>query len=207
MLELIRFLAGPVSLHSSSRATLTTSTATMVSFSQVCSALEHRLLTLRVAGWDRPSPSSPSSQPSLRDPDAFIFDAARIAALMCMTHFFRQMALRAVLFTTLRRSFRENIESLEALGDAGEGLRVGVDVGVGTGVGELSMRLLLWACCVGGVTALDQHWFALRVHRCMDSLEIEGWGELERCLMEYVWAPKMRDQHLVLLWREVQKFR
>jgi hypothetical protein len=182
--EIISLIAQLVSLRASSYGKLTASTASMIAFSQHCFAVEHRLLSIRV---------SRQENVPCHDPDIFIYEASRIAALTCVTYHFWQMVPGGETFTSLKRSFRHYFTSVEDLSET-------------TVIGEASVRIILWACCVGGITSVDQAWFALRIHHYMSRLNIRGWEELKICLMDYVWDPKISDYFFATMWPEVQSF-
>lgn len=150
----------------------------MVSFSHNCFAIEHRLLSIRMTG----------GQDSLsQHPEIFIYEGARISALMCMTYLFRRMFPDGQLFTTLHSGLRKHIASFEELGQ-------------NTILDDASLRILLWAYCVGGITSVEPSWFAGPIHRCMLRLGFGSWEELKACLMEYVWNPAMCDEFFAKVW-------
>ncbi|KAF4634145.1 hypothetical protein G7Y89_g3961 [Cudoniella acicularis] len=179
--SLINRISKLASLHSNSYNELTSITTAMIAFNQYCSAVEHRLLSIKISVLEHASP---------QNPDIFIYEAARFAGLMCMTYLFRQMMPQGEVFTSLQMSLRNCLVSLEDLELAA--------------TDESSTQLLLWACCVGGLTSVDQDWFVERIYHCMSRLSFGNWEELELCLMQYVWTPRMCTEHFVAQWREVQ---
>ena len=170
------------SIRSTSFGTFTASTAGMVNFSQNCFAVEHRLLSIRMnVGQHSPS----------QDPDTFIYEASRTAALMCITYLFRGMLLDGQIFTTLHKRLRIHITSLESLNE-----NITAD--------NTSLRILLWAYCVGGIMSVERSWFTVRIHRCMSQLGFGSWEELKMSIMHYVWNSTMCDKLFTTLWPEVQ---
>lgn len=178
---LIGLIARLNTLYSEEYDTLTSESTSMIAFIQLCSAVEHRLLSVKLPRYENST---------VRDPDVLIYDISRLALLMCMNFLFRKMSPQAVIFSSLQKRLRNNIMSLESIDEsiADEG----------------SLRSLLWAICIGGLTSADHPWFAIRIHRCMSSLKLQNWDELRLCLLDHVWVPRLCDQRLLVIWRVVQ---
>lgn len=138
-------------LHTDSINTLVASTENMIAFSQVCSGVEHRLLSVRI----RKGSDSDS------DPDAFVYEAARITGLMCMTYLFRKMDRISAIFMNLHRRLRATIDDLESSSTSI--------------MDQDTMRLFLWVVSVGSLTALGQAWFARRIQRSVLTLTSGIW--------------------------------
>lgn len=69
-----------------------------------------------------------------------------------------------------------------------------------------SLHMLLWSTWVCGIKSPDQDWFAPRIAEHMWCLGYERWDEVVACLREFVWTPKMHDEHCDALWAKVQSF-
>lgn len=180
---MIKLVAKLATLHSDRYCELTSTTAAMINFTQHSSAVEHRLLSIRVAVQDHASP---------QDSDFFIYEASRIATLICMTYLFRQMIPQSQILIILQKLLRDTFISIEALDR--------------TAMTEDLVPLLLWASVMGGLVSIDQSWFAIRIHYYMLSLA-EKLEDLEIYLEKYVWTPKLRDHRFIALLLEVQALR
>lgn len=175
---LILFTSKLAALHADSIDFLLSSTVNMIAFTQLCSGVEHRLLSIRLA------------QHCRRNAEALAYEAGRIAGVMCMTYLFRGMNRTAAIFVNLHRRLCETIEDLESLSV------VIVDLD--------AMRLLLWAVAVGSLTALDLAWFSRRIRKGIATLEIMTLEELSSCLSCFVWTSRMSLDFLQV-WEQIDQ--
>jgi hypothetical protein len=160
----------------------TSSTAIIIQCTQVISAIEHRLLSLRVTC----SSEQPSDLAVL-----YVIEMVRIAALISTTYYFRSMKITSATISSLQKRLVAATTAFEFVShDFYE---------------ESSMKLLLWACWLGGLTAKDQDWFAIRIHGYMQSMKLYGWRDLECFLDGFVLAPRRHDLHGGMLWRRVSQ--
>jgi hypothetical protein len=159
LIDVIKMLAA---LHANSVDTIIASTDNMIAFSQVCSAVEHRLLSVRTRETQA---------------NALAYEAVRIAELMCMTYLFRKMNQTAAINLNLHKRFRAAINGLENWST------VVTD--------EETMRLLLWALSVASLTALDPAWFVDPIRWGILILEIGNLDELRNFLGFFVWTSRM----------------
>ena len=168
-------------LDSALFANITSTSSGIISFSQFCSALEHRLLSLQL-----PHPV----QPSQRMIPVLVHDACRIATLISMTYHFRDFKPHSATFRSLRTQLIGIIEKIERLDEGllDEGLR----------------QMLLWACWMGGMASTAHDWFPGRIQFYMQKLHYTCWEELEGCMVKFIWTLKMHDSQSLELWRAVQ---
>ncbi|KAI1113552.1 hypothetical protein F5Y14DRAFT_417578 [Nemania sp. NC0429] len=170
--EIIQLISRLATIYRTSYNILSTTSSHMATFTHMCCAAEHRLLSLKGI----PPAGSDGSSAA----DVFIYEAARNAALICSTHLFRQFKPRAALLVSLQKALRHSIIACDY-----DSLEPGSCVSMG------SMRLLLWSICVGRVTALDPDWYTVCMKSCISNLKIQSERELRACLEEYVWEPYM----------------
>ena len=162
ILTLIPFINKLAAVHADSPNNLTASTDNMIAFSKICSAVEHRLLSVRT--YDT-------------HPDALVCEATRIAELMCMTYLFRNMTRTASINVGLHRRLGTTVDAIETWSIA----TINVD----------TTRLLLWAISIGSLTALESAWFVRQIKRGIRILEVSNLDELNSCLSRFVWTSSM----------------
>lgn len=198
---LIRFVGKLIELHTNFLDALTSSTANMMAFIRVSSAVEHRLLSVR---WGQQRKRSSDGNitlawPHLESDAASVYEAARIATLSCMTYLFRAMGSTSVIVVNLQNRLHAAIkDALEkwvepvpssnhlVLGDDNDGDH--------DGDGRVAMRLLLWDLCTGSLTALSGQrrlWYARRIREGMWRLRIRDLKGLNACLGGYLWTERM----------------
>jgi TctA family transporter len=179
ILTLITFINTLATLHTSSLPGLTSSAETMIAFSKLCSATEHRILSVRL---DKPFKTDRQHY------DTFVYEAARIAALMCMTYLFRQMTPRSAIFVNLQQRLRSTVTELESMI---------------WNMNEESLKLLLWAVCVGSLTTMEDEWYVKRIERGMIMLQIRGLAELSEFFGCFVWKERMAA-NFMKVWQEIR---
>jgi hypothetical protein len=179
---LISFISNIPIQHSKSISVLAAPTKTMIAFSQICLDIERRLLSVQLHG------------SGTHRPDAFVYDAVCIAGLMCRTYLFRIMGRRAAIFVCLGRRLRvyHTMEDLE---------RSSTDLKE-----QDTMRLRLWAICVGSLTSTEQTWFVRRIRPGAQLLQMTSLDELGDCLGCFVWTTKMTSQ-FAEIWEQVNRSR
>jgi len=168
-------------LDSALFTSITSTTSGVISLSQLCSALEHRLLSLQLVH---------PTQLSQRTISILVHDACRIAILISMTYHFRDFKPHSATFRSLRAQL---IGIIEKIGSLDEGL---LDEGL--------RQMLLWACWMGGMASTAHDWFPSRIQFYMQKLHYTCWEELEGCMVKFIWTLKMHDSQSLELWRAVQ---
>ncbi|KAI0182426.1 hypothetical protein EV127DRAFT_57696 [Xylaria flabelliformis] len=176
--EIIQLISRFATIYRTSYKVLSTTSSHMTTFTHLCCAAEHQLLSLEVI----PPAGSDNSSAT----DVLIYEAAKNAALICSTYLFRRLRPRAAILVSLQRALRHSIMACNY-----DSLAHGSCVSMG------SMRLLLWSICVGRVTALDPDWYTVCMKSCISNLKIQSEGELRACLEEYIWEPYMDVE---LIW-------
>jgi hypothetical protein len=161
---------------------LTSSIPIIIFYTQILSAIEHRLLSIDI-------PFSLASPPEL--PSLHVLEISRIAALISTTYYFRNLTINSAAISSLRKHLVATISTLESTQH--------------DFLDRDSLKLLLWACWIGGLTAKDQEWFAIRIHRYMTWLELPSWEELESSLQGFILTPRRHDLHGSSLWLRVSK--
>jgi hypothetical protein len=162
--------------------TLTSSIAVIMYYTQVLSAIEHRILSLEIPY---------SSGPPIDNVVQYSIEMSKIAALISTTYYFRNMRITSATITSLQRRLVTIAQTLESIPhDTLE---------------EDSLKLILWACWMGGLTARDQEWFAVRMHGYMTWLKLRSWEELKYFLERFVLEPKRHDLHGNSFWPRVSK--
>ena len=168
-------------LDSALFSSITSTSSGIISFSQLCSALEHRLLSLEMLH---------SIHPPQQMMTVLVHDACRIATLIFMTYQFRNFKPRSATFRSLRSQLIRTIENIEGLD---QGL---LDKGL--------QQMLLWACWMGGMASTAHDWFPSRIQFYMHKLRCTCWEEIEDCMVNFIWTTKMHDSQSLELWRAVQ---
>ncbi len=154
----------------------------IISFNKLSSAVEHRLLSIRVSSHR----NTPRTQL-----EAAVYEACRIAALLCSNCIFRDFSPKAVAVRALREGLMLAINEIETTPTA--------DV-------QDFEELLLWVYFIGGMlsTLAETEWFAGRVAKAMVTLGFEDWLEVEQCLTRCLWTEKMRNRYCLAFWEEVK---
>jgi hypothetical protein len=176
ILALIELTSRLANLYRTSHDALIEVTGNMMTFTQLCCAIEHHLLSINLL----PTAAGINSL----DPLIFINEAARNSALLCSAYLFKNMNLDSTLFKKLQFGLRRSITSLDALR--------------ATTIEKASEILLLWAICVGVTTTCDPEWYATHLYRCILNLEIQSLDELRMYLGEYVWEGKMCIENFII---------
>jgi hypothetical protein len=179
---LIRSISELASRYLEHSSSFTYSTAAIIRYIQILTAIEHRLLFLPIS----PSSAQPSDVAVLN-----VIEISRIAALISTTYYFRSMRITSATISSLQKRLVTAIVALEA---------VGHDF-----LDASSIKLLLWACWIGGLTAKDQDWFAIRIYGYMTWIKLYDWRELESYLDGFVLAPRRHDVHGGRLWQRVSQ--
>lgn len=146
----------------------------MLTFIRLCLAVEHRLMTIKIP---------PTHLDTPQDPEIFVYEAARIAALMSSTHLFRKMRSASPVHMSLQQRLRKIIASFEAQRTSC--------------LGQDCAELLLWALCVGTATAVDPLVYEGSLCLQIELLGLRGWNELRKCLEKYLWTESMHKEALV----------
>jgi hypothetical protein len=144
------------------------SMTSVISLTQLSSALEHRLLR------SQPPPLLYTSAVLL------LYEASRLAQLMCISCIFRDFGASTATLRSLSHRLRQTLISLEPLIQ---------------NVTQLSeKRMLAWIVCVGGIASLDQDWYASRLARIMSELRVLSNEEWQALLSDFVWSPRMNNR-------------
>jgi hypothetical protein len=154
----------------------------IIGFNKLSSAVEHRLLSIRVS----PYRNSPKSQL-----EAAVYEACRIAALLCSNCIFRDFSPKAVAVRALREGLMLAINEIETTPAADA---------------QDFEEMLLWVYFIGGMlsTSAETEWFADRVAKAMTILGFEDWPEVEQCLTRCLWTEKMQNRYCLAFWKEVK---
>ena len=153
-------------------------------YNKLRSTIEHRLLSL----------------PSQRDfhvgtpQEWHVEESCRVATLIYINYVLREFHYSFALLKVLKRKLMDECE---------EHGRSGGDV-----TDEDELELLLWSLCMGAVLALDEceeDWFAERVAKAVVRMGLEGWLEVEVCLMRVLWVKRMSDMLHGKLWIKVEE--
>lgn len=176
--EIIQLISRLATMYRTSYKVLSTTSSHMTTFTHVCCAAEHQLLSLELI--------PPAESDSSSGADVLIYEAARNAALICSTYLFRRLRPQAAILVSLQQALRYSIMACDH-----DNLEHGSCVSMG------SMRLLLWSICVGRATALDPNWYTVYMKSCISNLKIQSERELRACLEEYIWEPYMDVE---LIW-------
>jgi hypothetical protein len=153
----------------------------IVSFSQLCSAVDHRLLSIHISECGNISPLTL---------ECLICEVSRIATLAASFYYHLPRLNRPPL--TLQKQQKKNISDLEALGNE---FAMNCD----------ATKMLLWACWLAALpVSEEQEWFIERIHFYMTRLRLTAWNEMEGCFELFVWTNAMRNRRCYQLWERVQ---
>ena len=161
---------------------LVSSTAVVIYYTQVISAIEHRLLSFQI----QYSSTQPADIAVL-----YVIEMSRIAALISTTYYFRGISITSATISSLQKRLISTSSTLESIHH--------------DFLDESSLKLPLWACWLGGLTANDQEWFAARIQGYMTWLQLRSQEELESFLEGYILAPRRHDSHGSALWQQILK--
>ena len=126
--------------------------------------------------------------------DWHVNESCRVAMLIYINYVLREFHYSFALLMVLKRKLMEGYERYELSG-----------VEVADGV---ALKLLLWSLCVGAVLALDEgeeEWFAERVAENVIRAGLEGWEEVEECLIRFLWMKRMSDALRGRVWVQVEE--
>ncbi|KAF2471677.1 uncharacterized protein BDR25DRAFT_342371 [Lindgomyces ingoldianus] len=155
-----------------------TTISSVLSLTDLIVAVEHRLFNIKV-----PSPFPP-------EPQALLYDSARLALTICMSCNFRDFRPLSATLMGLQKRLMPILKSLESL--------------YGDMTDTHQRRMLLWILWVGGIASVNQEWYAKRISVLMLELGLAEVEELRNCFREFVWSPRMDDQFSYSLWELVQ---
>jgi hypothetical protein len=179
--ETIKVAARVVSILSSPSEYLFTSTYNIVSFNQLCCAIEHRLLSAEISHEERSSEEQAH---------IYIYEAARISALLSVNYSFRKFSLQSAVFRSLRHDLLQTIVDIGSLRDLS--------------LDEYSVQLLLWACWCGQIAFRDQKCFLYIIKGCLHKLNYTTLEEVDLCLRAFIWTQQLHDQYSQGLWQQVK---
>ncbi|ORY02280.1 hypothetical protein BCR34DRAFT_574320 [Clohesyomyces aquaticus] len=169
-------------------------TCSIVSFMNLCAALEYRLLGISIPLGDMPDSTV----------EVLVHEAARSSLCICMNFAFRDLGTKSPLFIRLQQQLRP------AIGFAEQRLERGLereDEDEG-GDGEKVMRLRkmrLWVLWVGALVGITEEWCGPRIVEMMRGLGMWTWEEVLECLEEFVWCGKMSESLAVKhMWDRVE---
>ncbi|KUJ08251.1 uncharacterized protein LY89DRAFT_725168 [Mollisia scopiformis] len=157
----------------------------IIVFNKLRAAAEHRLLSLRVI--------TPIEFPK-KQLEAAVYEACRVAALMCSNCIFREFIPRAVAFRGLRKAFALALTEIETFGDLEDP--------------QDFEELLPWIYFIGGMLSspAETEGYALRVSKSMSNLGFKDWAEVENCLARCLWSEKMQNKYCFAFWEMVKKY-
>ncbi|KAE9381919.1 hypothetical protein N431DRAFT_425487 [Stipitochalara longipes BDJ] len=186
LMSLLRFMSELTIAQSALVHTPGVTAEEIIGFNKLRSAVEHRLLSIRASILHTTSPTGQL--------EATVYEACRIAALLCSNCIFRDFKPNAVAVRGLKKAL------MPALND--------IETNLAAEAHDFE-EMLLWVYFIGGMLSIptETEWFASRVAKAMASLNIEDWAEVERCLMRCLWTEKMQNKYCLAFWEEVESCR
>ena len=157
-----------------------------VSFGKMCSALEHRLLHLKIC--------EPPEPMIMLD---YLFEACRLGALIYLRRVVKNLDRVGAILQKLK-------EQLKRLLVEGESKFVG-DVDI-----QMRRGSFMWAVFMGGIVSLDEEeetWFAEWIVKLTKAWYFQGpkcWTDIEKCLRQINWADSLSAPECVSLWGRVE---
>lgn len=152
----------------------------VVSFNRHRASLEQRILCLPVATANTPEDEL----------DAHIFNASRVAGLICANYLLRELSPMLVVLDRLRQNLAEILALIK---DPEKGK-----------ARTSSKEMLLWVYFVGGMICPRREGYARNIATLMKSLSMNDWQTLDKCLKRHLLPAKMYDENCRALWAEVK---
>jgi hypothetical protein len=135
-------------------------------------SLKQRILCLPVASPKR-------SQDKLQ---AHIFNACRVAGLLCVSYLFHNSTPRLAMIARMEN----NLFQIVGLMEFGDGT-----------LDTLLMELLLWLCFVGGMASIEKQRYVGLIVRVMGLLDLYCWEDVQVCLQRHFFPANMQDGNCV----------
>ncbi|KAF2009113.1 hypothetical protein BU24DRAFT_415457 [Aaosphaeria arxii CBS 175.79] len=164
---LVRSISELVFRYLESKGSLTSSTTSIICFTQILSTIEHCLLSIQLPSSNDPSPDVISIR---------IIQVARIAALISTSYYFRAFTQEAAFTVSLYKKFLEIVRDIEPI--------------CPTVRNALLLKLHLWSILVGCITSRNKELLESQVQHYMGLLNLADWKDLETFLEGYIVAPE-----------------
>lgn len=157
----------------------------IIAFSAARNKLEYNLFAI----------PTPENHVFATDPDQYIYEVVRIAAIMYINYNLHEYDGVYRVSMRLNRKLRDVISAGEPSFEK-------------TGAPNREI-IMLWVLFMGGlisVNAPEKLWFARRIARLIERLELKSWNEVEECLMRALWIRRMNDSACEALWMAVMEY-
>lgn len=142
-----------------------------MALTQLSSAVEHRLLSIQ-------APMTPPQ--SSVDSDILLHEACRLVLLIIMSSLFRNFRPHSATLRSLQTRLTQAISSLDAQQDTFPS-------------DQSHQRIFLWVLWIGGMSSMNQEWYATRIRDLIRELRIVDIGGLRSCFEQFVWSPRMEN--------------
>lgn len=137
----------------------------ILGFTQLCVAAEHRLLSSYL----------PMTSPDPRD---MLYTAAHTTLLLYSSLIFRNFKANSTTFISLRARLGRTLASL----NANDGY---------TTLDHSEQKMLLWMLWIGGLTSSNRQLYISQIPRVLMDLGVHSWPDLKCILSDFLWTSRL----------------